>query len=257
MEHSGIRYELSNHIGTITLDRPGKLNTVTRAMGIRLNELCQEINQDQNVRVVVLTGEGEKSFSAGSDIEVLDDYGSPWELSNREDYCMAVRSIRKPVIAMIRGYAIGGGLELALHADIRYASLSARFGAGEIKLGWIGGSGSTQLLPRIVGPGKAAEMVLTGRLLSAAEALSYGLVEQVAEQGELQKLVYETAEAIAAHSPIAVQHAKLALRAAMNMPLDAGLQYENSLFSFCFTTEDAQEGKAAFQEKRAPKFKGC
>jgi enoyl-CoA hydratase len=256
MDNNDLRYEVDNYIGTITLARPGKLNTVTRAMGERLSELCQEINRDKGVRVVVLTGEGEKSFSAGSDIEVLDDYGSPWDLRNRDDYCMAIRSIRKPVIAMVNGYAIGGGLELALQADIRMASSNARFGAAEIKLGWIGGSGSTQLLPRMVGAGKAAEMVLTGRLLSAEEALRCGLVEQVVEPGELKKLVYETASAIAAYSPIAVENAKLALRAAMNMPLDAGLQYENSLFSFCFTTEDAQEGKAAFKEKRAPQFKG-
>jgi enoyl-CoA hydratase len=256
MEQDSIRYETEHAIGTITIDRPQKLNTITKAMGERLRSLCEEINRNKSVRVVVLTGEGEKSFSAGSDIEVLDDYGSPWDLRNREDYCIAIRSIRKPVIAMVNGYAIGGGMELALHADFRIASRNAKFGAGEIKLGWIGGSGSTQLLPRIVGAGKAAEMVLTGRMLSAEEALQVGLVEQVVNFSDLRRTVYEIASTIAGYSPIALENAKLALRAAMNMPLDAGLQYENSLFSFCFTTEDAQEGKTSFKEKRKPEFNG-
>lgn len=256
MDDSEIRYEVDQFIATITLNRPEKLNTVTRDMGKQLMALCDNVNRDKQVRVVVLTGEGSKSFSAGSDITVLDDYGSPWELGKRDDYCMAVRSIRKPVIAMINGYAIGGGLELALHADIRIASNNAKFGAGEIKLGWIGGSGSTQLLPRIVGAGKAAELVLTGQMLSAEEAKQCGLVEKVVEWSELKDTVYEMARTIASYSPIAVEHAKLALRAAMNMPLDAGLQYENSLFSFCFTTEDAKEGKRSFIEKREPTFKG-
>ncbi|MBZ9536106.1 enoyl-CoA hydratase/isomerase family protein [Cytobacillus oceanisediminis] len=256
MDTNEIRFEVENYIGTITISRPQKLNTVTRVMGEKLSRLCEEINKDKNIGVVVLTGEGTKSFSAGSDIEVLDDYGSPWDLRNRDDYCMAIRNIRKPVIAMINGYSIGGGLELALHSDIRIASSHAKFGAGEIKLGWIGGSGSTQLLPRLVGSGKAAEMVLTGNLLSADEALSYGLIEKVVDISQLKNTVYEMAETIASYSPIAVENAKLALRAAMNMPLDAGLQYENSLFSFCFTTEDCKEGKQAFIEKRKPNYRG-
>ncbi|MGG1554029.1 enoyl-CoA hydratase/isomerase family protein [Paenibacillus ferrarius] len=256
MELQDIRVDIGEYIATITLNRPNKLNTVTRAMGEQLRAICDDMNKNKQVRVVILTGDGPKSFSAGSDIEVLDDYGSPWDLRNREDYCMAIRSIRKPVIAMINGYAIGGGLELALHADIRIASNTAKFGAGEIKLGWIGGSGSTQLLPRIVGPGKAAEMVLTGAMLSADEALRSGLVERIAEPGEIERIVRELAAEIAGFSPIAVENAKLALRAAMNMPLDAGLQYENSLFAFCFTTEDAQEGKQSFKEKRTPQYKG-
>ncbi|WP_281888658.1 enoyl-CoA hydratase/isomerase family protein [Paenibacillus sp. YYML68] len=256
MELHDIRVDVADYIATITLNRPSKLNTVTRSMGEQLRAICDHMNKNKEVRVVILTGEGPKSFSAGSDIEVLDDYGSPWDLRNRDDYCMAIRSIRKPVIAMVNGYAIGGGLELALHADIRIASSNARFGAGEIKLGWIGGSGSTQLLPRLVGPGKAAEMVLTGAMLSADEALRTGLVERVVEPDELERTVRELASTIVSYSPIAVENAKLALRAAMNMPLDAGLQYENSLFAFCFTTEDAQEGKQSFKEKRTPHYKG-
>ncbi|EES72373.1 putative 3-hydroxybutyryl-CoA dehydratase [Paenibacillus sp. oral taxon 786 str. D14] len=254
MKTKAIHFEVSNRIATITLCRPEKLNTVTRAMGEELTRLGQEINCSPDIRVVVLTGEGSKSFSAGSDMKVLDDYGTPWELRNREDYCMAIRNIRKPVIAMINGYAIGGGLELALHADIRIASDHAAFGAGEIKWGWISGSGCTQLLPRFVGAGKAAEMILTGRVLTAEEAFRYGLVERVVSPDKLKETVYEMAETIAGYSPIAVESAKLALRAAMNMPLDAGLQYENSLFSFCFTTEDSKEGKQAFTKKTKAGF---
>lgn len=173
-------YERDGAVATITLQRPGKLNTVTAAMGRQLFAIASEVNDDDAVRAVILRGTGERAFSAGSDVKVLEDYGTNFQLRNRPDYCTAIWTIRKPTIASIRGYCIGGGLEMALSCDIRVASETARFGAGGVpKLGWHGGAGNTQLLPRLVGYGKAMEMVLTGDLVDATEARADGLVQRL------------------------------------------------------------------------------
>ena len=137
-----LQFDEADGVGTITLNRPEKLNTMTPAMGKALMGLVNYINNTSSIRVVILTGTGSKSFSAGSDVKVLDEYGSNWELRNRVDYARGIWQIRKPVIAKIRGYCIGGGLEMALMSDIRYATEDAKFGAGEIKLGWHGGAGN-------------------------------------------------------------------------------------------------------------------
>ncbi len=164
MDNQDILCQQDGPIATITLNRPQKLNTVTPEMGRLLTELAQRMNTDDQIRVVILTGAGEGAFSAGTDVKVLDLYGTNWELRNRVDYCRAIWSIPKPIIAAIRGYAIGGGLELALMCDIRIASTTAKFGAGEIKLGWHGGAGNTQLLPRLVGLREGAPDVAHWRL---------------------------------------------------------------------------------------------
>jgi enoyl-CoA hydratase len=247
----------SGHVATITINRPTKLNTVTAAMGRRLFEIAAEINDDDEVRVVILIGSGEKAFSAGSDVKVLDDYGSNWQMRNRADYNKALRDVRKPIIAAIRGYCIGGGLELALTSDIRIASTTAKFGAGEIKLGWHGGAGNTQLLPRLVGYGKALQMLLTGDLISAEEAHRTGLVQEMVDDDRLESTVQELAEKIARNAPIAVQITKHLVRMAESTTIDVGLAYENDMFAYCFTTSDSQEGIAAFKEKRPPNFKGA
>ena len=221
-----LSYVREGAIATITLQRPAKLNTVTAAMGRQLFAIATEINGDDAVRVVVLQGTGERAFSAGSDVKVLDDYGTNFQLRNRPDYCTALWTIRKPVIASIRGYCIGGGLEMALSCDIRVASETARFGAGEIKLGWHGGAGNTQLLPRLV-----------------ADA-------------DLEATTAALAERIAANAPIAAQLAKHLIRMSESTAVDVGLRWENDLFAYCFTTQDAVEGRAAFTEKRQPVFKG-
>lgn len=253
---SHVRYEREGAVATITIDRPEKLNTVTAEMGRRVSALASTINDDDSVRVAVLRGEGDRAFSAGSDVSVLDDYGTNWQLRNRTDYARAVLAIRKPVIASIRGYAIGGGLELALACDVRYATPGARFGAGEIKLGWCGGAGETQLLPRAVGSGNALEMLLTGDLISAERAAEIGLVQRVVPDEELDLAVAELAERIAANAPIATQIIKHLVRIAGSTSIDVGLAYENDLFAYCFTTADSAEGIAAFREKRQPSFEG-
>lgn len=241
---------------TVRLNRPHKLNTVTPTMGTALMALAPAINADDEVRVVVIEGAGERAFSAGSDVSVLDDYGTNWQLRNRTDYARAVWAIRKPVIAKIRGYCVGGGLEMALMSDIRVGDHSARFGAGEIKLGWHGGAGNTQLLPRVVGPGKALSMLLTGDLVDAAEAHRVGLIDDLVDGAELDERVAALAARIAANAPIATQLTKHLVRIAQSTSLEVGLSYENDTFAYCFTTRDADEGRAAFLEKRAPAFEG-
>jgi enoyl-CoA hydratase/carnithine racemase len=243
-------------IATITLNRPNKLNTVTPEMGRALFDIAARINDDDAIRVVILTGVGERAFSAGSDVKVLDEYGSNWQLRNRKDYCRAIWAVRKPIIAAIRGYCIGGGLELALMSDIRYAAPNARFGAGEIKLGWLGGAGNTQLLPRLVGYGKALQMLLTGDMIDAAEAHRVGLVQELAPDDELDDAVRGLAKRIASNAPIATQLIKHLVRTSESTSLDIGLAYENDLFTYCFTTKDHEEGIAAFREKRTPNFRG-
>ncbi|MBA2679190.1 MAG: enoyl-CoA hydratase/isomerase family protein [Ktedonobacteraceae bacterium] len=243
-------------IATIKLNRPHKLNTLTPDMGRALFPIATEINQDETIRVVILIGTGERAFSAGSDVTVLEEYGTNWQLRNRADYNRAIWSIRKPTIAAIRGYAIGGGLELALACDIRLASPTAQFGAGEIKLGWNGGAGNTQLLPRLVGYGKALQMLLTGNLIDADEALRTGLIQELVPDDQLEPTAWNMATTIAKNAPIAAQVIKHLVRISESTSLEVGLAYENDLFAYCFTTQDSQEGIAAFREKRPPQFKG-
>lgn len=249
-------YSQDDAVATIELRRPEKLNTLTPAMGRALVELTSRLNEDQSVRVVVLQGLGERAFSAGSDVSVLDDYGTNWQLRNRTDYARAIWAIRKPVIAKIRGYCIGGGLEMALMSDIRIADVSASFAAGEIKLGWHGGAGNTQLLPRVVGSGQAARMLFTGNRIDAHDAEKIGLIEQLTEPHELDAVVDQLAADIAANAPIAVELAKHLVRMAQSTSLEVGLAYENDTFAYCFTTADSDEGRRAFTEKREPNFQG-
>jgi enoyl-CoA hydratase/carnithine racemase len=249
-------YEQDGAVATITLNRPEKLNTMTPAMGKAIIQLVTYINNEESVRVVILTGTGSRAFSAGSDIKVLDDYGSNWQLRNRIDYARELWKIRKPVIAKIRGYCIGGGLEMALMSDIRYATPDSKFGAGEIKLGWHGGAGNTQLLPRVMSPGRALEMLLTGDIVSAAEAQDWGLVDRIFDDADIDAKVADLAARIAGNAPIASELAKHLVRVSMSTAVDVGLQYENDTFAYCFTTEDSDEGRAAFAEKRRPNFRG-
>lgn len=255
-----IRLEVDGHVATVVIDRPEKLNAMTVAMDRRLNEVVYQLNNDDAVRVVVLTGAGERAFCAGSDINDLDEYGSNWAYRNRfdkrSDYARAIWLIRKPVVAAIRGYCIGGGLEMACASDIRLASPDASFGAGEIKWGWHGGSGQTQLLTHLIGPGHASRLLLTGDPVGAAEAERIGLVNQVIPADRVLAEAVTLAETIAERSPIAIERTKHMVRVAQNVPLDTGLLVENDSFSYLMLTEDAAEGRAAFAEKRPPAFKG-
>lgn len=255
-----IRLDKYGHVAHVVIDRPAKLNAMTVAMDHRMNDLVHEINNDKSVRSVLLSGAGDRAFSAGSDITDLDEYGDNWSyrnrFDNRTDYARAVYLLRKPVVAAVHGYCIGGGLEMASASDIRIASPDSSFGAGEIRWGWHGGSGQTQLLTHLIGPGHAARLLLTGDRIDGAEALRIGLVQQLVPRDELIDTAMALAQTIAERSPIAVERTKYMVRVAQNVPLDAGLLVENDSFSYLMMTEDAAEGRAAFAEKRAPVFKG-
>ncbi|WP_343520602.1 enoyl-CoA hydratase/isomerase family protein [Sphingomonas sp.] len=246
---------VADHVATITLNRPAKLNALTPEMAAALIAAVGECNASDAVRCVVITGAGEKAFSAGSDITTLDGYATPWDFRNRDDYCDALRACRKPVVAAVNGYALGGGLETAMAADIRIASTNAKFAAPEIKLGWIGGGGMAAGLTYSMGASNAALMLLTGDMIDADKALAWGLVSEVVAPDALLARAQQIAATIASRAPIAAETAKLNLRAAHTMPWDKAIEYERDLQAICFATEDAKEGRAAFAEKRAPEFR--
>lgn len=250
-----LRFDIADRIATITLNRPEKLNAMTPDMAAGLVEAVAECNRSDAVRVLIVTGAGEKAFSAGSDISALDAYATPWDFRNRQDYCDALRACRKPVIAAVNGYALGGGLETAMACDIRIASNNARFAAPEIKLGWIGGGGMAVGLAHSIGMSNAALMLYTGDMVSADQALAWGLVSEVTTPDNLLSRAQAIAATIAERAPIAAETAKLDLRAAHQMPYDKAIEYERDLQAICFATADAAEGRAAFAERRPPDFR--
>ena len=254
MQH--ILFEVREHVATLTLNRPEKLNAVTPAMADALVAHVEDCNTRADVRAVVLTGAGEKAFCAGSDIAELDGYASPWEFRNRPDYCDAIRALRKPIVCAINGYALGGGLETAMSCDIRIAAEHARLGAPEVKLGWIGGGGMSYQLAHSIGPSNAALMLMQGDPITAQQALQWGLVSELVPAAELLARAQAIAAAIASRPPIAVETAKANLRAAYAMPLETAIQYERDLQTVCFGTADAAEGRQAFKERRAASFQG-
>lgn len=246
------------HLGAvlqITLDRPEKLNAVSRQMARELDKVVAEINANDAIRCVVITGAGSRAFCAGTDVKQLDEFDDAWNFRNREDYCKSIRQIAKPVIAAINGYALGGGLEMALSCDIRLAAATAQFGAPEIKLGWIGGGGMAQMLSRAAGPSNASFMLMTGDPISAEQALQWGLVTEVCDPDMLVPRAIAVAEVIASRAPIAAEMAKLNIDAAANMPARQATQYELDLQAICFSSQDAAEGRSAFKQKRAPVFR--
>ncbi|WP_086728589.1 enoyl-CoA hydratase/isomerase family protein [Streptomyces carpinensis] len=241
-------------VATLTIDRPAKLNAVTPRMAEQLAKAVETCNTDPDVRAIVVTGAGERAFTVGSDIRALDAYATPWDFRNRVDYCDALRRLAKPTIAAINGYALGGGLETALSCDIRIAVTTARLGAPEVKLGWIGGGGMSAFLSRAAGPSNAALMLMTGDPIDAARALDWHLVSELTEPEDLLPRAHAVAASIAARAPIATETAKVNLRAAASMPEEQALVYERDLQTICFATDDAEEGRRAFTEKRTPQF---
>jgi len=250
--------EKQDRIAILTINRPDKrnaLNIKTREEGAALLE---ELRQDDSVGVVIFTGAGDKAFIAGADIA---EFAGRTSITQRDvmmgrSLFTAIDSFPKPVIAMINGYCLGGGCELALACDIRIASENASFGQPEINLGIIPGGGGTQRLTRLVGEGKAMEMILTGEIIDAKTAFAIGLVNHVVPADQLKVKTLEMANRIADKGPIALQLAKEAVKLASRSNLDEGLRREVDLFALCFSTEDKDEGVSAFLEKRKPAFKG-
>ena len=255
-----VRLEKHGAVAHIVLDRPKKINAMSTVMDHQMNDLVFEINNDDDIRSVLLYGAGEKGFCAGSDITDLDGYGDNWQYRNRFDarldYARAVFLIRKPVVSAIHGWCIGGGLEMACASDIRIAAPNARFGAGEIRHGWHGGSGQTQLLTHAIGPGNAAQFLLIGEPIDAETSLRMGLIQKIVAPEALLDEGQSIAQSIADKAPIAAQMTKHMIRMAQSVPLAVGLLYENDSFAYCMSTEDAAEGRRAFAEKRRPEFKG-
>lgn len=247
-------FEVDGHVAVITLNRPQKLNAVTPEMADAIVAAVKRCNDSDMIRCVIVTGTGEKSFCAGSDIGELDQYQTPWQFRNRADYCDAIRKLAKPSIAAINGYAFGGGLETAMSCDIRIASANAQFAAPEIKLGWIGGGGMTMYLAHSIGMSNAALMVMTGDPIPAGRALDWGLVSEVLEREALLGRARQIADTIASRAPIAAETAKVNLKAAYAMPPEKAIEYERDLQTICFATDDAREGRAAFKARRQPIF---
>jgi enoyl-CoA hydratase len=253
-----VRAETVDGVRTLTIDRQDKMNALNSAVRTALAEAISAAEADPEVRVLVLTGAGEKAFVAGADVSEFADR-SPVE----QRAAMASPTVfdrvwdcPKPVIAMIRGFCLGGGSELALACDIRIGSDTAKLGQPEVRLGIIPGGGGTQRLPRLVGYGKAAQIVLSGEILDAVAAYEIGWLDEIVPDAELETRTMQVARSIAEKSPATLAIAKRALRAALETPLSAGLEQERDLFALAFSTEDKREGVAAFLEKRKPDWKG-
>jgi enoyl-CoA hydratase len=249
-----IELSIADGVGRIVIDRPDKQNAITPDMTRQLQRICREIDDNNQIRVATIAGAGERAFSAGSDLNTLADLSKIWDFRNRVEYAAVVRDIRKPVIAGLKGWVLGGGMEIALAADIRIAGQSSRIGGPEVTRGWVGGGGASQMLPRLVGYGPAMRMLLVGDPIDAEKALRIGLVEEVVPDAEVPARIAELAAKIASFSPTATQSVKAAVRAAMSMPLEAGLRYENDIHVICMSDKDRIEGIKAFQEKRDAKF---
>ncbi len=257
-DYQTITVEKRGKLAILTINRPDKLNALTKQVHAEGVAVLEELKKDDSVRVLIITGSGEKSFIAGSDISEFEGQTpvTQRDLFHTSSLYNSIDAFPKPVIAMVNGFCLGGGNELAMACDIRMASESAKFSQPEINLGIICGGGGTQRLTRLIGEGRSMEMVLTGDMIDAATAHKFGLVNHVYPAGQLEAETMKLAEKIAEKAPIALQLSKEAVKFASRSNLDEGLRREVDLFAICFSTEDKQEGVAAFLEKRKPNFKG-
>ncbi len=249
-----IRVIKEGGVAELVLDRPAKLNAITPPMAAAIEEHCRDLDRDDAVRAVLLRGEGPRAFCAGSDLNALAEYPTAWKFRNRVEYATAIRNMRKPVVAALHGWVLGGGAEMALSADIRIMARSARVGFPEVKRGWVGGGGASQMLPRLIGYGQAMKLLLSGEPIDSAEALRLGIVEEVVEDGKEIEAARALCATFASYSPVAVESVKAAVRMSMNATLSAGITYENEMNVLCFSAGDHMEGINAFRDKRAAAF---
>jgi enoyl-CoA hydratase len=259
MDFKFIVYEKSEGIATITLNRPEALNAFSKEVVSEVLQALEDIGSDESVRVVILTGAGEKAFSAGADIKAMKGMNSlkARELSLMgEKLCLALENLEKPVIAALNGYALGGGLEVAMSCDLRIASENSRMGQTEINIGLIPGWGGTQRLTRLVGKTKAKEMVFTGKMIDAKTAEQLGIVNIVVPADKFREAVRQFALELASKAPVALKVAKALIDKGAEIGLDSALALEREGFGVVASTEDLQEGVNAFTEKRKPVFKG-
>lgn len=259
MNFKFVVYEKSEGIATITLNRPEALNAFSKEVVSEVLQALEDIGNDESVRIVVLTGAGEKAFSAGADIKAMIgmDALKARELSLMgEKLCLALENLEKPVIAALNGYALGGGLEVAMSCDLRVASENSRMGQTEINIGLIPGWGGTQRLTRLVGRTKAKEMVFTGKMIDAKTAEQLGIVNMAVPADKFRETVRQFALELASKAPVALKVAKALIDKGAEIGLDSALALEREGFGVVASTEDLQEGVKAFTEKRKPVFKG-
>lgn len=259
MEYKNIRFEKDGPVAVVTIDRPKVLNALNHETIAELDHCFTAIAGDDGVLCVILTGGGEKSFVAGADINelVVTDLVSGRANSDRgQALLFKIENLPQPVIAAIDGFALGGGCEMAMACDIRLASEKAKLGQPEVSLGVIPGYGGTQRLPRLVGRGKAKQMILTGDHINAEEALRIGLVDEVYPPEELMSRVMDMARKIASKGPLAIKSAKEAINLGLDVDLKSGCKHEAALFAGACASEDKIEGMKAFLEKRKAEFKG-
>jgi enoyl-CoA hydratase/carnithine racemase len=254
-----VDFDISNHIATITLNRPDAMNALDPESIAQLDEIWTEVRSNTDIRVAILTGAGPKSFCTGTDMKKAPP---PTE-------CMAATYLRdgqpiipnmktwKPIICAINGFAVGGGLEMALACDLRIAASHAKFGLTEVKVASLAGLNGTQVLPRVMPRAVAMKMLLTGEMITADEALRYGLVSDVVALEELLPLATSLATKIAAAAPLSVQAAKQAAVLGLDMPLDHGIAFSHLMWGVLRDTEDRKEGFKAFAERREPQFRGA
>jgi enoyl-CoA hydratase len=259
MVYEALLYEKREGLGTVTLNRPAKLNILNHQLFTDLRACFQSIQTDDEVQAVILTGAGEKAFAAGVDIPELAALsalrGKDFSRRGQETLSL-IENLGKPVLAAVNGYAVGGGCELAMACTLRLASENARFALPEVKLGLIPGYGGTQRLPRLIGRGRALEMILSGEQISAQQAYEIGLVNQVVSPAELIPAAENLARKIMANAPLAIKYALEAVQHGLEMTQQEGLFLESNLFALGCSTADMKEGTRAFLEKRPPKFEG-
>lgn len=254
-----IHYEQRNNLAFITLNRPEAMNAFNYDMLLELGQVAEAIRINPDIRVVVFTGAGEKAFSVGADLKerkTMTDDLVKRNIFKIGEVFSTIENLPQPTIAMMNGFAFGGGMELALACDFRIAADDTLLGLTETSLGIIPGAGGTQRLPRLIGEAKAMELILTARRLTSAEALEYGLVTRLATREQLADVAGAFADSILANGPIALQQAKFAIKNGTNTDLQTGLQIERKAYEITIPTEDRVEALAAFGEKRKPVFKG-
>lgn len=259
MNTTTLLVEIKDTIATITVNRPSAMNAMTLTTLQELDVVVQQLSASAEVRAVIITGAGEKAFIAGGDIAMLRELG-PVEARElallAQGVCTTIEQSPKPFIAAVNGYALGGGCELAMSCDIRIAAEHARFGQPEVNIGTLPGFGGSQRLPRLIGKGRALEMILTGDMIDAQEAWRIGLVNKVVPSAELMAAARSLATKLAGKSQMALKLCKEVVTNGLEMDLQRACSYEADLFALSFATADQQEGMTAFLEKRAPVFTG-
>ena len=255
-----LELEIDDGIAMIRLNRPEAMNSIDPETRAELHSAWRELKENDAIRVAILTGTGEKAFCTGADLKKTmpprESFAGLHFGHGGTDHLLHGMDTDKPIIAAVNGYALGGGLELALACDIRIASSTARFGLSEVRVGSIPGAGGTQRLPRMIGHSTAMMMLLTGEPIQADEALTCGLVSRVTEPAALMDAAREMAGKIARNAPLAVKAVKRLVRTGQDLPLQAGIEMERLAWGALRDTEDRIEGRRAFQEKRRPDYRG-